>query len=139
MLHWKLQMRSHLFQPQQILLFGNACWTVFACTVAMGPYLHVSCQETSSHPDLDNELAEQTASLTVLEQRLYGKDRMDQRDCCAGSTRERPSQIKGTRTRHHERPFGDREDAVGERGRREKGRWIELWALLDVSACKGWS
>ena len=63
---------------------------------------------------------------------------MDQRDNCPGSTREStPSQVKGTRTRHHEQPFEDQKEVVGEKGRRKKGRWIELWALLDVSCEKG--
>lgn len=52
----------------------------------MGPYLHVSYEETNSHQYLDNVLAEQTVPLTGLEQRPCGKDKMDQKDCCSRVT-----------------------------------------------------
>jgi hypothetical protein len=136
MSHGELPERSHLVQPRQILLFGNTRWTAFARTVVIGPYLHISCQGATSDPYLDNGLAEQSVRLSVPEQSSCGKDRMDQRDCCPGSTRDRSSQIKDTRTRHHEQAFEDREEAVGERGRGEKGRRIELWALLGASGCE---
>jgi len=67
MLHGELPQRSHLVQPQQILLFGNARWTAFACIVVIGPYLHISFQESNSCPYLDNGLGVKTVRLTVLE------------------------------------------------------------------------
>ena len=88
MLQRELPERSHLVQRQQILLFGNARWTAIARTVVIGPYLHISYQDSTSYPYLDNGLAEQSVRSTVLEQSPWGKDRMDQRDCCPGSTRE---------------------------------------------------
>jgi len=131
MLHKELPERSHLVQPRQILLFGDARWTTSACTVVIDSYLHISYQETTSSPYLDNELAEQSAQSTVLEQSSGGEGSMGQRDCYSGSTQlsqlgNRLNKIKGSRTRHHEQPFEDRGEAVGEICQKEKGRWIEL-------------